>query len=67
MTRGGNHKRKKKMVIQHSEGVLKIILRDRSFLMSDVWAEWNVYGYEIFFDKFVWVRNIFQQICMGTK
>ena len=42
-------------------------IRDRSFLMPGVWAEWNVYGYEIFFDKFVWVRNIFQQICMGTK
>ena len=21
---------------------------------------WNVYGYEIFFDEFVWVRNIFR-------
>ena len=26
-------------------------LRDHSFLMPGVWAEWNVYGYEIFFDK----------------
>ena len=33
----------------------QVTFRDHSFLMTDVLVEWNVYGYEIFFDKFVWV------------
>ena len=38
--------------------------RDHSFIMTGEWAEWNVYGYKIFFDKFVKVRNIFKIFCI---
>ena len=42
-------------------------LRDHLFLMPGVWAEWNVYGYEMFFDKFVWVLSIFKNFLYGYE